>query len=495
MTKLRSAQWKERQAALSDVTATLKANPRIAPGVGSLIESLRPRLKDNQVALVLAALGALGGLAKAVGRSIKMHLKAAVPDMLLLLGDGKAQVRDAAMDALDKWVGEISFEPLLPLLPKALAMEAPAGRAKLLAWVTTFVPVLSGQDDKLDALLPSVLKALDDRNTEVRSASTAALGALLSTGVTRERVNKCVDETFAKSQATMQKLRPVLDRLYAAHHAGPPPAAAVPRELPTTAAAADPAEAARPVEAAPAEARPQTARAAAVKPAAGAPEARPQTARGSAMPRGRRATLLPHKGEPPQGGARCSHGRCDGAALRVCGGRTRAPPPGAAPSASSSSTAPPPKSPKPAPSRLAAPPPPAQPVGGSGLVGELRGGPRPMTAAAPGAVGLPAPRSAGPHSGGRWEPRRGHPRPAARSRSAARPSRCRSLSAAPTRTCARLSPPSTTGRRRRRRCARRSRRSHRRSRTSPRCSSRPQRRSLLRCAPGLTSCSRRRTSP
>ena len=103
-----------------------------------------------QVALVLSALLALGGLARAVGKPVKMHLKAAVPDILALLGDGKAQVRDAALDALDKWVGEVSIEPLLPLLPRALASIATdPGRVKLIGWLAGFVPALAPTDERL----------------------------------------------------------------------------------------------------------------------------------------------------------------------------------------------------------------------------------------------------------------------------------------------------------------------------------------------------------
>ena len=124
MSQLKATHWKDRQGALEQLTRAVKAHPRLAPGVGGLIEALRPRIKDAQVVNALAALHALGAIAQGVGKAVKIHLKAAVPDILLLLGDGKAQIREAAREALDKWVAEISFEPVLPLLPKALAMEA-----------------------------------------------------------------------------------------------------------------------------------------------------------------------------------------------------------------------------------------------------------------------------------------------------------------------------------------------------------------------------------
>ena len=87
----------------SPSTLTLNPHPQPSP-------SRRPRLKDNQVAIILAALHTLGALAPAVGKAIKTHLRAAVPEILLALGDGKQQVRDTALETLDKWVGEVAFE-------------------------------------------------------------------------------------------------------------------------------------------------------------------------------------------------------------------------------------------------------------------------------------------------------------------------------------------------------------------------------------------------
>ena len=100
--RLKDTNWKERHAALQIVQKALKDYPRLAPGVGALIEALRPRLKDHQVVLSVGAIQALGLLAQGVGRHIKVHIKAVVPDLLTTLGDGKSQIRDAAMEALER---------------------------------------------------------------------------------------------------------------------------------------------------------------------------------------------------------------------------------------------------------------------------------------------------------------------------------------------------------------------------------------------------------
>ena len=60
MAQLKSANWKERHAALVSILQLLKEHPRLAPGVSALIEALTQRLGDNQLVLCLGALEALG---------------------------------------------------------------------------------------------------------------------------------------------------------------------------------------------------------------------------------------------------------------------------------------------------------------------------------------------------------------------------------------------------------------------------------------------------
>ena len=53
---LKDGGWKERQAALAEINSALQNHPAISPAVGALVDGLRPRLKDSQAALVIAAL-------------------------------------------------------------------------------------------------------------------------------------------------------------------------------------------------------------------------------------------------------------------------------------------------------------------------------------------------------------------------------------------------------------------------------------------------------
>lgn len=207
---LKSSQWKERQAALAALSKALDENPRLSPGVGGLIEALKARLGDNQSTIALAALNALGALAQGVGKSIRIHAKLALAEMLQCFGDGKPQVRDAAAAALEKWIAEMAVEPLLPFLPRALAIESPLGRAKVMEWLTRYVATLEPQEPALKPLLPALLRNLDDRTPEVRNAAFALIEALLVAGLPISLFEELLQKS---SKATISKLRPVLQRL------------------------------------------------------------------------------------------------------------------------------------------------------------------------------------------------------------------------------------------------------------------------------------------
>ena len=115
------------------------------------------------------------------------------------------------MDALEAWVAEVSFEPFLPLLPRAFGMEAPTGRTKLIEWVTRYLPAISTGEDKTPLIKP-LLDNLDDRTAEVRAVALTGLQALLEAGVPADAVEH---ELGRLNRATVSKLRPVVDRLKA----------------------------------------------------------------------------------------------------------------------------------------------------------------------------------------------------------------------------------------------------------------------------------------
>ena len=156
--------------------------------------------------------------------------------VLHAFGDGKQQVRDAALKAADMWVAEASIEPLLPLVFKALTMESPAGRALLLTWLTRYVHNgLSCAHAEVMPLLPLLLKGLDDRAKEVRAAAEATAGALISWGLPfaalEEPLSKLTPATATKLKAVLAKLQqcarerqPPPQPSAAAAAAAPPPA-------------------------------------------------------------------------------------------------------------------------------------------------------------------------------------------------------------------------------------------------------------------------------
>lgn len=216
--KLKHADWKERKAALDVVSAALRDAPRLSPVVGPLLEALVPRVGDKQQALAVAALNAIGCIGHGVGKAVRPYIRAILPAVLVALGDGKATTRDAALEALNKWVGETTFDPLLPLLPGGMAMESPAGRAKLICWLTSFVPLLDATAETRP-LLAGLLRNLDDRTPEVRAAAAAALEALLRAGLLS--VEDMDVQAGKLSAATAKKLAPALARLRSAAPGAP----------------------------------------------------------------------------------------------------------------------------------------------------------------------------------------------------------------------------------------------------------------------------------
>ena len=208
--QLRHQEWKERKAALDVVTVALQDAPRLSPVVGPLLEALVPRVSDKQQALATAALNAIGSIGQGVGRAIRPFIRTTLPAVISALGDGKATTRDCALDALNKWVKETSFEPLVPLLPTGMGMESPAGRAKLLTWLAAHVPQLDSACEA-DPLLPGLLRNLDDRTPEVRAAAATTIQALLATALV---TNADLDAQVEKlNPATVKKLTPVLAKL------------------------------------------------------------------------------------------------------------------------------------------------------------------------------------------------------------------------------------------------------------------------------------------
>ena len=153
-------------------------------------------------------------------------MKLAVPPLLESLGNSKKNVRDEALAALHKWVGEVSVEPMLPLLPEALAMKSPVGRATLLGWFTAYVPALPPTCLTATAAAPLLLplvRNLDDRAHEVRAAADPAIAALLSAGLPADLL---LDTLTKFPAATVAKLRPLVAKICAPHAARAPARAA-----------------------------------------------------------------------------------------------------------------------------------------------------------------------------------------------------------------------------------------------------------------------------
>ena len=105
MSRLSDASWKERKAALDEVTQILSsANNRVKYTGNELFNALKARLSDSNKNLSLQSLEICGVLAEAMGSAFEKNLKTLLPAVLETLSDNKIQVRQAALKALDRFL-------------------------------------------------------------------------------------------------------------------------------------------------------------------------------------------------------------------------------------------------------------------------------------------------------------------------------------------------------------------------------------------------------
>jgi cytoskeleton-associated protein 5 len=239
--------WQTRKAAIEDVIAAAERASHYLEASKSLAEvlkALRGRLSDSQSNLKPMAAGAIAHLVNSVDA-------ASVPKLLRLVGEGlmggvsdnKKQMRDAAVEAIEKCVtidgamNTAAVDVLLPALATALAN--PNGRLELLTWFQKAIDVVSADASELAAPL---VACMQDKTAVIRSAAEACLTSLAA----RRKVSRNSVESVVRDlpPAARRTLEGPVSRMFEGLGGG---AAAPAAEAPTPAAPA----AAAPSKAAP----------------------------------------------------------------------------------------------------------------------------------------------------------------------------------------------------------------------------------------------------
>eukprot|EP00775_Hariotina_reticulata_P007310 gene7310-7523_t len=184
VSKLCSANWKERKEGLDEVEAIIAAaGGRIQPSVGDLMPALKGRLTDSNKNLIAQTLSLIGKLAKAMGRAIAREARPVLGPALRCICDSKPNVRAAVVELLESWTLaaplEAPFDELLEVLPSPKCVSE--GMQAGIAWMASVYTAGKGTSTDCVAL----------------AAKAVAIGAGYKTPQVREAAGKLLDAMLA----------------------------------------------------------------------------------------------------------------------------------------------------------------------------------------------------------------------------------------------------------------------------------------------------------
>lgn len=153
------------------------AKGRIKHSYGELIPALKARLGDSNKNLVIQTLEISAILASSTGSAFERTAKILIPGVASCLNDNKAQVRQAALNTMDKFSEAVTANSLIPQLAIALATDGPNLKKELLGWISTHC---NEQDMDLSSMIMPVLESLQDRSADVRKGAQAVVPHLIT---------------------------------------------------------------------------------------------------------------------------------------------------------------------------------------------------------------------------------------------------------------------------------------------------------------------------
>ncbi|KAM9502287.1 cytoskeleton-associated protein 5-like isoform 5-T5 [Salvelinus alpinus] len=175
--KIGDKNWKIRKEGLDEVAAVISEAKFIQPSIGELPMALKGRLNDSNKILVQQTLTILQQIAVAMGPALKQHVKSLGMPIITVLGDGKTNVRAAAMTTLQAWVEQTGMKDWLEGedMSEELKRENPFLRQEVLGWLAEKLPTMRTVPSDLMLCVPYLYSCLEDRNGDVRKKAQDAL--------------------------------------------------------------------------------------------------------------------------------------------------------------------------------------------------------------------------------------------------------------------------------------------------------------------------------
>ncbi|XP_044749386.1 protein mini spindles isoform X2 [Coccinella septempunctata] len=210
--------WKVRNEALTKVSAMIQEAKLIKPNIGNLPQALSERLSDSNTKIAQLSTNLCEALAKAMGPPIKQHVRTLLPGILQGLGDNKAWMRTASLDAMNAFADQGGYKEFFEgeMIGDALKTGSPVLRSELWAWLgekMPKIPVKTIPKEELTICIPYLYNNLEDRNADVRkNAQEAILGFMIHTSY--ESMLKQTEKLKPGSKnvivALLEKVRPNL---------------------------------------------------------------------------------------------------------------------------------------------------------------------------------------------------------------------------------------------------------------------------------------------
>ncbi|XP_028842813.1 cytoskeleton-associated protein 5 isoform X3 [Denticeps clupeoides] len=239
VSKIGDKNWKIRKEGLEEVTAVISEAKFIQPNIGELPLALKGRLNDSNKLLVQQTLTILQQIATAMGPALKQHVKNLGIPIITVLGDSKANVRAAAMTALNAWVEQTGMKEWLEGedLSEELKKENPFLRQELLGWLAEKLPTLRTVPADLMLCLPHVYSCLEDRSGDVRKKAQDALPTFMM-HLGYDKMNKATSKLKPASKdqvvAMLEKARAMMPAKPAAPAKASPPKASSSASVPAS---------------------------------------------------------------------------------------------------------------------------------------------------------------------------------------------------------------------------------------------------------------------
>ncbi|KAL0246500.1 hypothetical protein GEMRC1_007712 [Eukaryota sp. GEM-RC1] len=181
MSNLNSRNWKERLKAVGHIDEIIaSANDCIDPSLGpDLPNALRLRLGDSNANIATQTVHLIGRIISAIGTgAIDRYSKILFVPVVACLSVNKPLLRAAAQETMDKWIGLVGMEKLMPYFPELINADSVLQRRDVIQFFDTHLNTCASPPTGLLPIVKSLLNRAQDGDKAIRHAAENALSSV-----------------------------------------------------------------------------------------------------------------------------------------------------------------------------------------------------------------------------------------------------------------------------------------------------------------------------